>query len=226
MSKSVGKDIHGELNYAPITLFAEKIKIGVIGAGRGALIKVKNFYNKNSNIEVLALDFLDEFYTFNKDRVKLIQGNYDREFILDKHLIIIAIDDKYVVNNIKKDCKELYKIYINSASFKEGMGVIPVSRESDSIIVSVNTKVGNPRGAVMVADYITKSLKTFDDYINLTGKIRNSLNIDRREKEELIKFINCSDCKFFYDKNKIIEIFRLFYNDDIVNKIISLGKEE
>ena len=101
MSKSVGKDIHGELNYAPITLFAEKIKIGVIGAGRGALIKVKNFYNKNSNIEVLALDFLDEFYTFNKDRVKLIQGNYDREFILDKHLIIIAIDDKYVVNNIK-----------------------------------------------------------------------------------------------------------------------------
>ena len=68
--------------------------------------------------------------------------------------------------------------------------------------------------------------KTFDDYINLTGKIRNSLNIDRREKEELIKFINCSDCKFFNDKNKIIEIFRLFYNDDIVNKIISLGKEE
>ena len=70
MSKAVKENLHGELNYAPITLFGEKLKIGVIGAGRGALIKVRNFYNKGSNIEVLSLDFLEEFYTFNKDKVK------------------------------------------------------------------------------------------------------------------------------------------------------------
>ncbi|WP_195988202.1 NAD(P)-dependent oxidoreductase [Clostridium sp. D53t1_180928_C8] len=226
MSEYFKENIHGELNYAPITLFGEKIRIGVIGAGRGALIKVRNFYNKGSNIEVLSLDFLADFYKFNENKVKLIKGSYNKDFILDKHLIIIAIDDESVINRIKADCEELFKIYINSSKFKEGMGVIPVTRESEFITVAVNTKVGNPRGSVMVADSITESLQEFDEYINLTGKIRNYLTLDKEIKDDLLKFINSSDCKFFYSKNKILEVFRLFYNDDIVSKIKSLGKEE
>ena len=226
MSEYFKENIHGELNYAPITLFGEKIRIGVIGAGRGALIKVRNFYNKGSNIEVLSLDFLADFYKFNENKVKLRKGSYNKDFILDKHLIIIAIDDESVINKIKSDCEELFKIYINSSKFREGMGVIPVTRESEFITVAVNTKVGNPRGSVMVANSITESLQEFDEYINLTGKIRNCLTLDKEIKDDLLKFINSSDCKFFYSKNKILEVFRLFYNDDIVSKIKSLRKEE
>lgn len=219
-------NLHGELSYAPITLFGEKLKIGVIGAGRGALIKVRNFYNKGSKIEVLALDFLEDFYKFNGDKVKLIKGNYNKDFILDKHLIIIAIDNDSVINEIKDDCEKLCKIYINSSKFKEGMGVIPVTRESKFITVAVNTKVGNPRGSVMVAESITESLEEFDEYIRLTGEIRNSLFLDKEIKDDLLKFINSSDCKFFYDKDKIFEVFKLFYDEDIVSKIKSLRKEE
>lgn len=219
-------NLHGELSYAPITLFGEKLKIGVIGAGRGALIKVRNFYNKGSKIEVLALDFLEDFYKFNGDKVKLIKGNYNKDFILDKHLIIIAIDNDSVINEIKDDCEKLCKIYINSSKFKEGMGVIPVTRESKFITVAVNTKVGNPRGSVMVAESITESLEEFDEYIRLTGEIRNSLFLDKEIKDDLLKFINSSDCKFFYNKDKIFEVFKLFYNEDIVSKIKSLRKEE
>ncbi|WP_370773615.1 NAD(P)-dependent oxidoreductase [Clostridium sp.] len=226
MPKYSKANLHGELSYAPITLLGEKLKIGVIGAGRGALIKVRNFYNKGSKIEVLALDFLEDFYKFNGDKVKLIKGNYNKEFILDKHLIIIAIDDKNVISKIKDDCEELYKIYINSSKFRDGMGVVPVTRESKFITVAVNTKVGNPRGSVMVAESITKSLQGFDEYIKLTGEIRNSLFLDKEIKEDLLKFINSSDCKFFYDKNKIFEVFKLFYDEDIVSKIKSLRKEE
>ena len=106
------------------------------------------------------------------------------------------------------------------------MGVIPVSRESEFITVAVNTKVGNPRGSIMVADSITESLHGFDEYIKLTGKIRNDLTLDKEIRDNLLKFINSSDCKFFYDKNKILEVFKLFYNDDIVSKIRSLRKED
>ena len=226
MPKYSKANLHGELSYAPITLLGEKLKIGVIGAGRGALIKVRNFYNKGSKIEVLALDFLEDFYKFNGDKVKLIKGNYNKEFILDKHLIIIAIDDENVISKIKDDCEELYKIYINSSKFRDGMGVVPVTRESKFITVAVNTKVGNPRGSVMVAESITKSLQGFDEYIKLTGEIRNSLFLDKEIKEDLLKFINSSDCKFFYDKNKIFEVFTLFYDEDILSKIKSLRKEE
>ena len=112
MSEYSKANLHGELSYAPITLFGEKLKIGVIGAGGGALIKVRNFYNKGSKIEVLALDFLEDFYKFDGDKVKLIKGNYNKDFILDKHLIIIAVDDDMVINEIKNDCEKLCKIYI------------------------------------------------------------------------------------------------------------------
>ncbi|WP_300696556.1 hypothetical protein [uncultured Clostridium sp.] len=78
----------------------------------------------------------------------------------------------------------------------------------------------------MVAESITKSLQEFDEYIRLTGKIRNSLILDKEIKDDLLKFINSSDCKFFYDKGKIFEVFKLFYDEDIVIKIKSLGKEE
>ena len=43
MSRDITKDIYGDLNYAPITLFGNKLNVGIIGAGRGALIKTKNF---------------------------------------------------------------------------------------------------------------------------------------------------------------------------------------
>lgn len=226
MSEYSKANLHGELSYAPITFFGEKLKIGVIGAGRGALIKVRNFYNKGSNIEVLALDFLEDFYKFNRDKVKLIKGKYNKDFILDKHIIIIAIDNNDVINEIKDDCKKLCKIYINSSNFKDGMGVIPVTRESKFITVAVNTKVGNPRGSVMVAESITESLQEFDEYIRLTGQIRNSLILDKEIKDNLLKFINTSDCKFFYTKNKIFQVFKLFYDEDLVRKIKSLRKEE
>ena len=219
-------NLHGELSYAPITLFGEKLRIGVVGAGQGALIKVRNFYNKGSKIEVLALDFLEDFYKFDRDKVKLIKENYNKNFILDKHLIIIAIDNETIINEIKYDCEKLCKIYINSSKFKDVMGVIPVTRESKFITVAVNTKVGNPRGSVMVAESITESLQEFDEYIRLTGEIRNCLFLDKKIKDDLLKFINSSDCKFFYDKNKIFEVFKLFYDEDLVRNIKSLRKEE
>ena len=43
MSRDITKDIYGDLNYAPITLFGNKLNVGIIGAGRGALIKTEIF---------------------------------------------------------------------------------------------------------------------------------------------------------------------------------------
>ena len=224
MSRDITKDIYGDLNYAPITLFGNKLNVGIIGAGRGALIKTRNFYNKGSNIEVLALEFLDDFYELDTNRVKLIKGCYKTQFIKNKHIIIIAVSE--LINKIKLDCENHHKIYINSAKFNEGMGVIPVSRESKYISAAINTKVGNPRGAVLVANLITEYIFELDEFIKLSGEIRNNLKFEEKTKDSLLKFINSKDFKFFYDKNKIINVLKLFYDDNIVNKISSLRKED
>ena len=106
------------------------------------------------------------------------------------------------------------------------MGVIPVSRESENITISVNTKLGNPRGSVMIADNIYKDIKKIDKFIKLTSDIRNNLKIDKEVKNQILKFINTDDCNYFYQCGKFIDVLRLFYNDEIVEKITLLGKEE
>lgn len=226
MSKNITKDIYGNLNYAPITLFGNKLNVGIIGAGRGALIKARNFYNKGSNIEVLSLEFLDDFYKFDANRVKLIKGCYNTKFIKDKHIIIIAVSENELINKIKMDCEEQHKIYINSSKFNDGMGVVPVSRESKCISAAINTKIGNPRGAVLIADLIVEYIFELDNFIKFTGEIRNDLNFEGKIKDSLLKFINSKDFKFFYDKNKMINVLKLFYDDNIVSEITSLRKED
>lgn len=226
MLENLESDIYGEIAYAPITLFGNKLNVGVIGGGKGAFIKTKSFYNKGSSIEILSLNFIDEFNKLKSENVKFIKAAYYKEFINDKHIIIIAIDDKKVISQIKADCEELHKIYINSSQFKAGMGVIPVSRESNNITVAINTKVGNPRGSIMVADAIKEVIDEYDYYVYFTGKIRNNSTLDKNTKDELIKFINCKDSKYFYDKGKFIQVLQLFYDEDILRCIRKLEKEE
>ena len=42
-----------------------------------------------------------------------------------------------------------------------------MKRESKNISLSINTKVGNPKGAVMLADKLQKEIESYDDFRNL-----------------------------------------------------------
>lgn len=220
MFKDTSKDIYSELDFMPITLLSNNLRIGVIGGGQGALIKVKTFLSKGCIVEVIALDFIEEFYKI--DNLKLDKVQYNREFILDKHIIVIAINDKVVVQEIINDCKQLSKIYINSTNFKDGMGIIPVSRKCENITIAVNTNVGNPKASVMVAEYLINHLKPMDKFIGFTAIIRNNLDIDKEAKKEVLSFINTIDFKDFYDKDKHYNVLSLFYEKDLIDKIKAL----
>ena len=207
------------------------MKLGFIGTGNMATAMMGGII-KNKIVPAEEIIGADPFAP-GRERVKANLGinvtDKNTDVIEQAEIVVLSVKPQFyesVINEIKDDCEKLCKIYINSSKFKDGMGVIPVTRESKFITVAVNTKVGNPRGSVMVAESITESLEEFDEYIRLTGEIRNSLFLDKEIKDDLLKFINSSDCKFFYNKNKIFEVFKLFYDEDIVSKIKSLGKEE
>ena len=152
-------DIYGGVNYLPISLFSRKIKIGIIGGGKAALIKARGLYDKGCTVELMAPEFLDEFYNFSNDRIILIKGYYNNSFIFDKHIVIIAVNDSTLVDEIIVDCNQEFKLFINCSNFKEGLGVIPVSRETESLSIAINTKEGNPKAAVFAADYAKETLK-------------------------------------------------------------------
>lgn len=212
MFKNINGDICEKLAYMPITFFSKTLRVGIIGGGRGSYIKARTLVSNGVKVEVMALEFIDDFKALN---VKLIKESYQENFILDKHIIIIAINDKTAIDEIIDDCNKLSKIYINSANFKEGMGVIPVKRESENISISVNTKVGNPKGAIMLADNLQKEIVKYDEFIEFTGKIRNEATMDRSEKNNLLTFINSDDFKYIFDKGKGKIVLDIFYKEKL-----------
>ena len=55
------------------------------------------------------LEFLDDFYELDTNRVKLIKGCYKTQFIKNKHIIIIAVSESELINKIKDDGYPKYR---------------------------------------------------------------------------------------------------------------------
>lgn len=216
MFKNNKEDIFTEnLEKIYLSFFSKSIRVGIVGGGRAAAIKARTLHNKKIYTEVLAKDFSDEILSISNENLKLIKAEYDKNFIRDKHIIIIAVGDDELIYTIKKHCEDEYKIYINCSEFKDGMGVIPVQRDLENISFGLSTKQGNPKGALYAADLAFKSLSDIDEFIGFTGKLRNNIkNINN--KREIIDFVVSDDFKFFWNKGKDKVVLKLFLNEDEV----------
>lgn len=222
MLENINGDIHQGLEYMPITFFSNRLKVGIIGGGRGAFIKARTLIKNGATVEVLSKEFIEEFKELD---AVLINKAYYKEFINDKHIIIIAVDDENAINQIIDHCNEISKIYINSSNYKEGMGVIPVKRESKNISISINTKVANPKGAVLIADKLQEEIEKYDEFIEFTGEIRNTSVMEKENKLKLLSFINSEDFRFIFGKGKAKLVLQLFYKEKS-NEINISNKEK
>lgn len=202
-----------------LSFFSSKLKVGIIGGGKAATIKVKSLLKKNVYIEVVARDFTEEILRIKDEKLFIIKAEYSNDFIKDKHLIIIAIDDYELIKRIKDQCDKEYKLYINCTDFKDGIGLMPVQRSLKNISFGLNTNGGNPKGALLAANIATKALKDIDDFIGITSKIRNNAKSLTIYKKEVIDFISSDDFKFFWDKNKEKVVLALFLNKDEVERL-------
>ncbi|MCR1950292.1 MULTISPECIES: NAD(P)-dependent oxidoreductase [unclassified Clostridium] len=218
MYKDTRKDIPKEsLNYTYISIMSKKLRVGIVGGGNVGYIKGKNFLHKGCIVDVLSLNFIDKFS--NLKDINLIKGEYNKDFIRDKHLIIIATDDYNKNLEIKKDCDDEYKIYIFASEYSNGMAVAPVQRELKNISFSVNTKNGNPKGSLMIAEKILDLLKNYDDFIGYSSLIREQAKSLRENKNDIIKFICSEDFKYIYEKGKDKIVIDMFFGKEVSNKI-------
>lgn len=213
------KDIYDEeIDYSYISLISSKIRVGIIGGGRAGAIKAKHFVKNKYYVEVLAQHFSDdivELFKGSNGRIKLINDDFSYEFLKDKHLIVIALDDKDLKFKIKKYCDDNYKIYIDSSNFNYGMAVVPVQRSTKNMMVALNTKGGNPKGAVLVCNKIKEVLEEYDGFIEFTTKLRNRAKELPEHKDDILKFIGTEEFKRFYDEGKSEEIIRTNFSQEI-----------
>lgn len=191
-----------KIDYSMISCISSRLRVGVVGYGRAGMIKAKHFIELGAYVEVISKDSCDN------DNV--IIREYDKTFILDKHLIIIAVDDATTRDRIKEDCDRYYKIYIDCTSFREGMAVVPMQYSCGSITCAINTNGGNPRASVFLMNKIKDQFSEYNEYIQVTTYIRNRVK-SYNYKEQVLDFIFSEDFYFFIENNKWKQILSMFY---------------
>lgn len=221
MQRDNSEDIYNEIEYSFISFFSRKLRIGVIGGGKAGSIKIKHFVNNKCYVEVLSNEFSQDILELShkNNNIKLINRKFNFEFLKDKHIIIIALEDKIIKNNIKKYCDDNYKIYIDSTDFKEGMAVVPTERSTRTMNFALNTKGGNPKGSVWVSNRINEKLMEFDDFIEFTTIIRNKAKGIPKYKNEIINFIFSDEFKNFFEREQAIESMKNRFPKEVIDKL-------
>ena len=203
------------LDYAFISLISSKIKVIIIGGGKSGYIKAKSFFQRGYNVTVVSKEFDEKFKSMDKS-VSFISDEYKIDYILDKHLVIIATDDRETNNTIHQDCEKHYKIYLNSGDFRDGQFITPVETKTKNISVGVHTNIGSPKTSVFLADKINYTISEYDDFVNYIGQLRKDIlktNKDRAFNLQVMNFVNSDDFYFFYKMNKHKLVLKLFWRD-------------
>lgn len=214
-----------EINYSYISLISNKLRVGIVGGGKAGTIKTKHFVNNKCYVEVLSQIFSEEIVQISKSakgRIKLISEEFSYEFLEDKHLIVIALEDKTLKDKIKKYCDENYKIYIDSSNFTDGMGAIPIQTNTKNINFALNTKHGNPKGAVLLSDKVKDILEEYDDFLGFVGKIRNRAKNFPEYKSKIIEFICNDHFKKLFDQGNSERVLRNTFPKEIVDYLLEL----
>ena len=227
MHRNNRKDIQDvglkETDYTYISLMSKKMKIGVIGGGKAGLIKTRHFVNNRCSVEVISKDFTQELINLAEENSKyltLINKEFNIEFLKDKHIVVIASNDENINSFIRKYCDDNYKIYIDASDFTKGMGVVPAERSSKTMNFALNTKKGNPKGAVFMCNKIQNYISEYDDFIELTSTIRNNVKNCAGYRKDVLSYIFSNEFEEAYKQGEYIEALNKRYGNDITTKLL------
>lgn len=224
MYKDNREDISNEeIRYSYISLISNKLKVGIVGGGKAGTIKARHFIKDEVCVEVLSKTFTEDLVQLSKnskEKLKLINEEFNCDFLRDKHLIVIALKDKALIGKIKNYCEENFKIYIDSSDFRAGMGVVPIERETINISFALNTKLGNPKGAVLAADKVKSFLEEYDDFLGFMGKIRDRVKKYPEYKDEILNFIGNEEFKILFDQGKGEKALRNNFQKEIIDYLL------
>ena len=226
MDKDNRKDIYDEgIEYSYVSLISKKVRVGIIGGGKAGTIKTKHFVNNKCYVEVLSKEFDEEIIKLAnsfKESLNLINEEFSYGFLSDKHLIVIAVDDEALRRKIRDYCEENYKIYIDSSNFKDGMGVVPIQRKTENITFALNTKQGNPKGAIILASKMKNIIEEYDDFIKFIGIIRNKAKKIPEYKNDIIELTSNENFKKLFDEGKGENVLRERFPKEIVDYLLEL----
>ncbi|AVQ44765.1 precorrin-2 dehydrogenase [Clostridium botulinum] len=197
--------------YNFIALKSRRIRILIVGGGRAAFIKGKAFLDRECSLYILAPKFSKDVLNLKTyNNVEFIKNNYDKKYILDKHLVVIATEDEEVNNEIRNNCDELSKLYIDCSDKDKSLCFNSFQRESKTMVLALNNKIGCPKATSFIGEKIKRDLEKYDNYIEYVTYIR-SITKNNPMKDEIIDFMCSNDFHFFFEKGYGNLILSMFY---------------
>lgn len=205
--------LSGRIGDVFLSVVSSKLNVLIVGGGRAGFIKAKTLRSRGCNVTVVSPKLSSEFKTLEKyGNITFIKDTYKREYIKDKHLIVIAVPEEVAIE-VKKHCEEEFKLYIACYSFREGIAVLPYQRSTKNMSFGLKSMNASPKTTRFIGEKIEKTLKEYDDFMEYSCSLREKLK--RCEKrEEILSFISSEDFYFFYIKNKQGLILKMFFGDD------------
>ncbi|MGL5648512.1 MAG: NAD(P)-dependent oxidoreductase [Clostridium sp.] len=210
MLKNTREDF--SLEYLNIGVLSKRVKVLVIGGGRGSFIKLKNLVKTKANVTVLSENFIKEIEEIKE--VTKIKDRYNKDYLKGYKLVIICIDNKEVLKTIMEDCEALDKLYLNGTEGLNGDFIIQTTISTKNINIGLNTKNKNPKGSVYLRETLRDEVEGLDLFIEYTSNIRNRIKV-REDKKEILDFIHSNDFKYMFDKGKGDYILKMFFENII-----------
>lgn len=213
MYEDNSKDIlRSGIEYTMLSLISEKINVLIVGGGKAALTKAHTFADRGCRVTVVSKEFLEGFKELKSYKnIELIYDEYNKKYIYDKHVVIIATNSEEVNRVIREDCKEAYKLFIDCSSPKEGTCITPCQRNTKNTFFGLHTNSVSPKTSVYLANKVKNELEKYDEFVSFSSSIRNQIK-DWDRKQQIMNFICSDDFYFFCEKGKHKEIFSMFYD--------------
>lgn len=215
MSESNREDISiKDLEYTFISLLSNKINVLIVGGGKAGFIKAKSFANSGCNVSVVSKSFADSFESIKHlKNISLITDTYKTEYILNKHIVVIATDDENLNHTIKEECESHFKIYLYAQDFKQGLFSKPVQGSTNNIEFAIGTRSGSPKTSVFLSKIMEGELRKYDSFAEYSGCIRKTIESSEL-KSKVMDFVNTKDFYYFFNLGKEKLVLKMFYGDD------------
>ncbi len=180
--------------YFPAFIKLDNSKILVIGGGNIAYEKLEHLLDFTTNIELISKEFtVDILQLIKKYNLKYSIKDYQKGDIADFSLVIVAIDDIPMQNNIFNEAKSYPKCLVNSVDSTEYCDFIfPSYIKKDDLTIAVSTSGSSPAVAKylrqylqnLIPDSIGNFLKEMKDYRKTMPKGKQRMEfLDKKAKD-------------------------------------------
>jgi len=176
--------------FCPIMVDISDKKIGIIGGGKIAYRKAKNFLEYNASIIVVSPELRDEFNDLVKeygDRVCIIRNTYSKEYIEDCFLVVGATSDREVNKQVSIDAKEMSLLCNIVDKQEESNFISPGVVSNDGLLISISTMGRFPYLNKLVKEDLAARYEKFDnEYMDLLMELRQVVLTSYRDQSRNI----------------------------------------